>query len=320
MKKFLAIAMGMVICTGVLAGCSKEKEEKPALDTSYVELAETGEDTEEPSEVTIGDPDKKAILVVSFGTSYADTRAKTIEAIESDIADAFPDYEVKRAFTSQMIIKKLAERDGLEIDDVATAMEKLISDGVGTLVIQPTHVMHGSEYDEMMEQTSMYAENFVSLTYGRPLLSLTSDYEKVAQAIVDEYGVNDLDADTALVLMGHGTYHFANSTYSALDYMFKDMGYPNIFVGTVEGYPELDSVIKGLNVGEYNKVVMAPLMIVAGDHAENDMAGDEDDSWKVMLKADGIEAEPILKGMGEIQAVRDLYISHIEDAIEGDIE
>ena len=304
MKKLMLVLFATTACVVGLLACTSPTP------TSEIEITQNEEEGKET--VMVGDVDKKVILVVSFGTSYNDTREATIDAIENKVAEEFSDYEVRRAFTSQIIINKLAERDGLVIDNVTEAMERLVSDGVGTLVIQPTHVMHGFEYNDMVEETSVFAENFASFKYGSPLLSSTEDYEKVVNAIIEEYNVPE---DTALVLMGHGTHHFANSTYSALDYMFKDMGYENVFVGTVEGYPEFDSVLKWVNNGEYNKVVLAPLMVVAGDHASNDMAGDEDDSWKVMFKSEGKEVETILKGLGEIVAIQQIYVEHIEEAI-----
>ena len=298
MKKVILSLFVATICVVGLSACAN---------------SEPAQNEEERTEtVMVGDADKKVILIVSFGTSYNDTREATIDAIEKKVAEEFLDYEVRRAFTSQIIINKLAERDGLIIDNVTEAMQRLVSDGVGTLVIQPTHVMHGFEYNDMMAETAVFAENFTSLKYGSPLLSSTEDYEKVVNAIIEEY---DVPEDTALVLMGHGTHHFANSTYAALDYMFKDMDHENVFVGTVEGYPEFDSVLKWVNKGEYSKVILAPLMIVAGDHASNDMAGDEDDSWKVMFKSEGKEVYPILKGLGEIPGIQQIYIEHIEDAI-----
>ncbi len=235
----------------------------------------------QPAVVTPGecDPDKKAILVVSFGTSYNDSRALTIEAIEADVAAAFPDWEVRRAFTSQIIIDKLATRDNLQIDNVQQALERLIADGYGTVVVQPTHVMPGYEYDDIVTDVSAYSGYFSKLVMGEPLLTTEADYENVISAVmskIPEAGATD----TAIVLMGHGTEHFANATYSELEYMLHAEGYENAFVGTVEGYPTIDNVIASVTAYGANKVVLYPFMIVAGDHANNDMAGDEADSWK----------------------------------------
>lgn len=267
-----------------------------------------------PSETTAGDPDKKVILVVSFGTSYNDTRALTIDAIETAIANAYPEYEVHRAFTSQIIIDKLKERDGLEIKNVEEAMQQLVADGVGTLVVQPTHIMNGYEFNEMMADIEPYVNNFTSISYGAPLLSATEDYLTLINAFKTQIAPALAD-NTALLLMGHGTHHFANATYAALDYMFKEQGMKNVFVGTVEGYPDLDTIMPYLKAGGYTKVILQPLMVVAGDHASNDMAGDEKDSWKTTLKAEGFEVECILRGLGEFTSIHDMYITHIADAI-----
>lgn len=263
---------------------------------------------------TVGDPEKKVILVVSFGTSYNDTRELTIDAIEKTIAEAYPDYETRRAFTSQTIIDKLKDRDGLEINNVDEAMQQLVADGVGTLIVQPTHIMNGYEYDEMKADIEPYTDNFASLKYGTPLLTSTEDYLALIEAFKTEIA-SDLPDDTALVLMGHGTHHFANATYAALDYMFKDQGMKNVFVGTVEGYPELDTVLPRIEEAGYTKVVLQPLMVVAGDHASNDMAGDEEDSWKTVFKAEGFEVEYVLRGLGEYSSIQKMYLSHIENAI-----
>lgn len=257
--------------------------------------------------------EKKAVLVVSFGTSYNDTRTKTIDAIEKDIAEKFTDYDVKRAFTSQIIIKKLKQRDGLEIDTVKEAMDKLVNEGYTTVICQPTHVMNGYEYDEMVDAIDDYKNKFKSFAFGKPLLTSTEDYEKASKAIMQEFKLN---SDEALVLMGHGTEHFANATYAAFDYRLKNDGYKNAFVGAVEGYPDLDTVIKQVKDLKVKKVYLTPLMVVAGDHANNDMAGDEEDSWKTIFTKEGFEAEPVLKGLGEYSSIRRIYIDHVQQAID----
>lgn len=262
--------------------------------------------------------DKPVILVVSFGTSYNDTREKTIEAIENDVTEAFPDYEVRRAFTSQTIINKLATRDGLEIDNVEQAMQRLIDNGVKTVIVQPTHVMNGFEYDEMMAAIAPFADQFDEILYGKPLLTSVDDYFAVIDAMTADWP--EAGEKDVFVLLGHGTHHFANATYAALDFMFKDAGHPNVFIGTVEGYPDIDTVLKGVEAFGAEKVTLLPLMIVAGDHAENDMAGDEEDSWKIIFKGEGYEVETILKGLGEYEGVRALFIDHINDAIAGEHE
>lgn len=259
----------------------------------------------------------KAILVVSFGTSYNDSRDKTIGAVEKAIAEANPDYDVRRAFTSQIIIDKLKERDKIEIDNVKEAMEKLVEDGVKELVIQPTHVMHGFEYDDIVKEVNEYKSKFDSFVIGEPLLSDNEDFADVAAALETDTAEYVKDDKTAVVLMGHGTEHEANSTYAKMQDVFTSNGPKNYFVGTVEATPTLDDVMNLVKENGYEKVVLRPMMVVAGDHANNDMAGDEDDSWKSVLEKNGFEVECVLKGMGEVKAIQDVYVQHVKDAIEG---
>ena len=257
---------------------------------------------------------KKAILAVSFGTSHNDTRKVTIDAIERDMQEAFPDYMLYRAWTSKMIIKKLKNRDNVHVFTVREAMEQMKKDGITDVLIQPTHVINGIENDLMKEDALAYRDDFHSITFGDPLLTSAEDNLAVIQAIADEF--SDLAQDQVLVLMGHGTTHYANSIYAALDYTFKDKGYKNIFLGTVEAYPSMESLMR--MVKEYNpsKVVLAPFMIVAGDHAKNDMAGDDPDSWYSQFKAAGFEVEPVIKGLGEYTGVRSLLVEHLRVAAE----
>ena len=257
---------------------------------------------------------KKAILAVSFGTSHNDTRKVTIDAIERDMQEAFPDYMLYRAWTSKMIIKKLKNRDNVHVFTVLEAMEQMKKDGITDVLIQPTHVINGIENDLMKEDALAYRDDFHSITFGDPLLTSAEDNLAVIQAIADEF--SDLAQDQVLVLMGHGTTHYANSIYAALDYTFKDKGYKNIFLGTVEAYPSMESLMR--MVKEYNpsKVVLAPFMIVAGDHAKNDMAGDDPDSWYSQFKAAGFEVEPVIKGLGEYTGVRSLLVEHLRVAAE----
>lgn len=255
----------------------------------------------------------KAILVVSFGTSYEDTRIKTIDAIENDIAKEFPEYKIYRAFTSKMIIKKLKKRDNLHIDTVSEALERMVNDGIKDLIIQPTHVINGIENDFMIEDTDAFRDKFNSIKIGAPLLTFTEDYRHIIKTIAEEFSY--VKEDEALVIMGHGTDHHANAAYAALDYMFKEAGFKNVFIGNVESYPELDVVIKSLKENTYNKLYITPLMIVAGDHALNDMASDEEDSWKTLLENEGYNVECIVKGLGEYKAIRNLFIKHINNIL-----
>lgn len=252
---------------------------------------------------------RKAILVVSFGTSHEDSRKKTIEAIEQKIAEEFKEYKIYRAFTSKMIIKKL-EKSGLHIMTVEEALEQMKADGIKELIVQPTHVINGIENDEMMEAIKAAAKNFQSVAIGSPLLNDTRDYKKLAKAVVED---NPVSEDEILMLMGHGTSHYSNSAYPALEYVFKEMGYSNILVGTVEGYPSFEEAVKQLEKTNKKKVTLLPLMIVAGDHANNDMAGEED-SWRSRLEQDGYQVACRMKGLGELESVQEQFIEHIKAA------
>lgn len=259
---------------------------------------------------TVSKETKKAILAVSFGTSHNDTRKITIDAIEKDMQDAFPAYSLYRAWTSKMIIKKVNSRDGVHIYTVKEAMEQMLQDGITDVLIQPTHVINGIENDLMKEDALAFQEQFHSISFGDPLLTSEQDNLAVIDAITSEF--KDLTKDEVLVLMGHGTTHYANAIYAALDYTFKDKGYQNIFLGTVEAYPTMESLLKMVHAYQPNKVVLAPFMIVAGDHAKNDMASNEPDSWYSQFKAEGYNVEPILKGLGEYPGIRKLFIEHLK--------
>ncbi len=252
---------------------------------------------------------KKAILAVSFGTSHADTRKVTIDAIEKDMQDAFPEYPLYRAWTSKMIIKKVRNRDNFLIHTVKEAMEQMLHDGITDVLIQPTHVINGIENDLMKEDALSFQNSFHSISFGDPLLTSEEDSQSVIQSIVDEF--SNLKKEEVLVLMGHGTTHYANAIYAALDYTFKDMGYSNIFLGTVEAYPSMESLMKMVKAYEPSKVILAPFMIVAGDHAKNDMAGDDPESWYSQFKAQGFEVETVIKGLGEYPGIRKILVEHL---------
>lgn len=255
---------------------------------------------------------KKAILVVSFGTSYPDTCKKTIGQIEEDMQAAYPQYRVYRAWTSRMIRSKLLKRDGVKIFDIREAMEQMQKDGIREVVVQPTHVLNGLENEQMRAEIIPCREMFDRVSVGVPLLSSPKDNERVIRAVAGELQPAD---DEILVLMGHGTEHFSNSIYAALDYQFKDMGYPNIFMGTVESYPSFESM-RRLIGNRSKKVILAPFMIVAGDHANNDLAGEDGDSWKSRFEKDGFSVTCVLKGLGEYPAVRRMLVEHAGDAME----
>ena len=256
---------------------------------------------------------KKAILVVSFGTSYNPTREKTIDVIESKIGDAFSDWKIYRAWTSKMIMAKLLKRDGIKINNVKEAMEQMRDDGITDVVIQPTHVINGIENDLMKEDALSWHDSFHSITFGTPLLTSEQDNCDMIEAIHQEFSY--LKADEALVLMGHGTTHYANAIYAALDYTFKDKGYPNIHLGTVEAYPSMETLLKVVREQNPSKVVLAPFMIVAGDHAHNDMASDDPDSWRCQFEAAGFPVECVLKGLGEYTKVHEIFIRHVREAM-----
>lgn len=253
---------------------------------------------------------KKAILAVSFGTSHTDTCKVTIDAIEQDMQTAFPDYPLYRAWTSKMIINKIKKRDQIHIHTVKEAMEQMKKDGITDVLVQPTHVINGIENDLMKEDALSYQDDFHSIVFGDPLLTSEADSLAVIQAVTKEFSY--LKKDEVLVLMGHGTTHFANSIYAALDYTFKDKGHPNIFLGTVEAYPSMESLMKMVASYKPSKVVLAPFMIVAGDHAKNDMAGDDPQSWYSQFKAQGYCVEPVLKGLGEYPGIRRILVEHLE--------
>jgi sirohydrochlorin cobaltochelatase len=258
---------------------------------------------------------KPVILAVSFGTSFNESREKTIGAIEKAIAAAYPAYEVRRAFTSQIIIDRVAERDGIKIDNVDDAMKRLKADKVKELVVQPTHIMNGLEYDEMIAAIKPYEKNFTSVRYGRPLLSSDNDFADVVSALADGTKQYAADNDTAVVFMGHGTEHNANEVYTKLAGLLKAQGLGRYLVGTVEAEPSLDDVADGLKSLGVKKAVLFPFMIVAGDHATNDMAGDEDDSWRSILEAEGYAVTAVLKGLGEYPEIQGIFVRHAGDAI-----
>lgn len=255
---------------------------------------------------------KKAILVVSFGTSFNETRKVTIDALEQAIGEANPDATVYRAWTSNFIIRKIEKRDGVKIDTVAEAFARMEADGVTDVVVQPTHVINGIENDKMTAECRSYAEHFASIKVGTPLLTSQEDAEECVDALREDYTF--VADDEAVVFMGHGSEHYASFVYPAMNFIFRDKGYDNFFLGTVEGYPELPSIVKELKRLQPKKVYISPFMIVAGDHANNDLAGDEEDSWKSILEAEGFKVEPVLVGLGERASIRKIFVEHAEKA------
>lgn len=254
---------------------------------------------------------QKAILVVSFGTSFNDSREKTIDAIEQKLAAAFADRKFYRAWTSKMILTKVEKRDGTKINTVTEAMEQMREDGIKDVIIQPTHVMNGYENNVMKKEILSYASDFDQLLFGGPLLDSEEDKLQVIEALRKEFSLKEEDA---LVLMGHGSEHYANSIYAEMDYTFKDLGYDNMHIGTVEAYPTVNSVLRLVKKQNPKKVYMAPFMIVAGDHANNDLAGEEADSWKSLFQNEGHDVTCVLKGLGEYSAIQELFVKHAQNA------
>ncbi len=256
----------------------------------------------------------REILVVSFGTSYAQTREKTIGAIEAEIQGAFPEYSVRRAFTSGMIIRKLKKRDGIEIDNVKEAFERAVEEGVKELIVQPTHMMDGVEYTGLSSELDNYRDKFDKAVLAAPLLTDESDYEALALAVTSrtrEY----IDGSSAVIFMGHGTDSASNSVYGRFQNKLRERGFSDYYVGTVEAVPTLEDVIGMIKDKGYKRVVLEPLMVVAGDHASNDMAGEDEHSWKNVLKREGYEVVTILEGMGENPQVRAIYTEHTRKAV-----
>ena len=279
------------------------------------------------------------ILVVSFGTSFNDSRAEDIGGVEKALQAAYPDWSVRRAFTAQIIINHVQARDDEKIDNMDQALERAVDNGVKNLVVQPTHLMHGAEYDELTEAVENYKDKFESVKIAEPLLgevgadetAINEDKAAVAEAITAEAvktaGFDSLDAakeeGTAFVFMGHGTSHTAKISYSQMQTQMEQLGYENVFIGTVEGEPEdtaCEAVIEKLKNAGYKKVILRPLMVVAGDHANNDMAGDDDDSWKSQFEASGVfdSIDTQIAGLGEIDAIQQLYMAHTQAAIDAE--
>ena len=279
------------------------------------------------------------LLVVSFGTSFNDSRAKDIGGIEKALQAAYPDWSVRRAFTAQIIINHVQARDDEKIDNMDQALQRAVDNGVKNLIVQPTHLMHGAEYDELTEAVESYKDKFESVKIAEPLLgevgtdetAVNEDKAEVAEAITSEAvktaGFDSLDAakedGTAFVFMGHGTSHTAKISYSQMQAQMNDLGYDNVFIGTVEGEPEdtaCEAVIEKLKDAGYKKVILRPLMVVAGDHANNDMAGDDDDSWKSQFEASGAfdSIDTQIAGLGGIDAIQQIYVAHTQAAIDAE--
>lgn len=307
---------------------AEEEVSEAAEETAeeIIEAAEEAEEEEDEENYDTGDAGKddprnqdeigeKELLVVSFGTSYNDSRRETIGAIEQALADAYPDWAVRRGFTSQIIIDHVKKRDNVTIDNVEEALERAEKNGVKELVVQPTHLMDGYEYNELMELIASYSDAFDRVSVGDPLLTSDDDFSALADAVHEATKSYD-DGKTAIVFMGHGTEADSNAVYAKMQTVFEDKGLENYYMGTVEATPSLDDVMKAIDGKGYERVVLRPLMVVAGDHANNDMAGDEDDSWKSVMEKAGYEVVPVLEGLGQIEDVQKMYVAHAKKAIE----
>ncbi len=313
-----SILLSVALIVTLFAGCGNGTSDAESSASDSDAAAEDYEEGVSPSDdIVKTSPADKVILVVSFGTSFNQSRNLTIGAIEKAIGDAYPDYQIRRAFTAQIIIDKLAERDGLRIDNIEQAMDRLVLDGVKEVVIQPTTVMSGYEYDDVIAAIGPYADKFESMKVGKPLLTDDSDYETVTN-LISEATADVRADDTAILWMGHGTHHAANATYPKLEELLHAKGCTNDYVGTVEGGVLIEDLQVTLKELGLKKVVMRPFMIVAGDHANNDMAGDDPESWKTILTNDGYTVETIIEGLGQIKGIQDLFVKHVRDAMDSE--
>ena len=345
MKKLAVLFAAAALTTVTLAGCSggqKETAAEAAKESETVTTAEqTAEAETEAPETTAeaeaaaeadeenydtGDASKdnarnqdeigeNELLVVSFGTSYNDSRRLTIGAIEDAIEKAFPDFAVRRGFTSQIIIDHVKSRDNVAIDNVGEALERAEKNGVRNLVIQPTHLMNGLEYTDLVNEAAEYSDAFDKVAIGKPLLTTEDDFRAVMKAVTEATAQYD-DGETAICFMGHGTEAESNQVYAKMQDMLTEAGYKNYYVGTVEAAPSLDDVLAAVKEGSYQKVVLEPLMIVAGDHANNDMAGDEEGSWKTAFEDAGYEVTCLVNGLGQLEAIQQLFVEHAQAAVD----
>lgn len=331
MKKLTAVLLTALLAGCVLlAACSSSGKGNSAAGSGTPAVSGSAStaaaDADEEENYNTGDASKdnvrnqdgigdKELLVLSFGTSFNDSRRLTIGAIEGDLETAFPDYSVRRGFTANIIIDHVEKRDGVKIDDVKAALDRAADNGVKTLVVQPTHLMNGLEYADLEKEVADYSDSFEQVAFGKPLLSSDDDFKKVEKAITDWTKEYD-DGKTAICFMGHGTEADSNAVYQKMQDLLTKDGFANYYVGTVEATPSLDDVLAKVKAGNYERVVLEPLMVVAGDHANNDMAGDEDGSWKKTFEDAGYKVECVLRGLGENEAIRQIYVEHAQEAID----
>ena len=332
MKKLTAVLLTLSVTMAMLlAGCGSGStntmvdSDSGSANTAAVGSGEAAPAEEEENydtgDASLDDPRNadnigdNELLVLSFGTSFNDSRRLNIGAIERDLEKAFPDYSVRRGFTANIVIDHIQNRDGVKIDDVDEAMNRAVDNNVKNLVIQPTHLMNGLEYQELEEQVAQYADAFDKIAIGKPLLTSEDDFKRVEQALVDWTSEYD-DGETAICFMGHGTEAESNEVYQKMQDLLTADGHDNYFVGTVEASPSLEDVLAKVKAGSYKRVVLEPMMVVAGDHANNDMAGEEEDSWKTTFEDAGYEVTCLLRGLGENEAIRQIYVEHAQAAMD----
>ena len=311
MKKLFALLLVFALTVSLFAGLSPMRTAAFAEEEENYETGDASLDNPRNQD-EIGE---KELLVVSFGTSYNDNRRLTVGAIENTLEEAFPDFSVRRAFTSQIIIDHVLSRDGEVIDNVTQALERAVDNGVKTLVVQPTHLMHGFEYNDLIEEILPYVDAFEEVVVAEPLLTSEEDFALVAEAVVKAVKEYD-DGETAICFMGHGTEAESNAVYAKMQEVMKAAGHDNVYIGTVEATPSVEDVLAMVQAGDYKKVVLRPLMIVAGDHANNDMAGDEEDSWKSIFEAAGYEVTCVIEGLGQLEEVQQLFVQHTQAVLD----
>lgn len=342
-KKTLLAAAAVLAAMTMLAGCAKQEntsdtssvsDPSSASDTSSADGASSSadENSSAPDEQQDDDENydtgdasldnprnqdeigENELLVLSFGTSYNDSRRLTIGAIENALEEALPEYSVRRGFSANIVIDHINRRDGVLIDDVKAALDRAVENNVKTLVIQPTHLMDGLEYNDIVDEVANYSDAFDKIAFGDPLLTSDDDFARVEKAITDWTAEYD-DGKTAICFMGHGTEAESNGIYEKMQDTLAASGHNNYFVGTVEAEPSLETVLAAVKAGGYTRVVLQPLMVVAGDHANNDMAGSEEDSWKTVFENEGFEVVCLVRGLGENEAIRQIYVDHAKAAI-----
>ena len=347
MRKKLAVIMSLAMLAS-MTGCgtassvsdtqstesctsASASAEQTATNTTAATTESTAEKTDAPAEdedenYDTGDASldnirnqdeigEKELLVLSFGTSYNDSRRLTIGAIEDALEKAISGYSVRRGFTANIIIDHVNRRDHVLIDDVDKALQRAIDNNVKTLVVQPTHLMDGLEYHDLIKQVGDKADAFDKVVFGKPLLTSDDDFKRVEKAITDWTKEYD-DGKTAICFMGHGTEAESNAVYQKMQDLLKADGFKNYYVGTVEASPSVEDVLKAVKAGSYERVILEPLMVVAGDHANNDMAGDEEESWKSVFEAAGYKVECLVRGLGENEEIRKLYVEHAQAAVK----